>query len=699
MKFSMRFSILSIVLTLLIGVSTFTLVFGYIALNKVLIVSASNTLKYASENTAIQISNYLNPMTENASMASNILKNGVLKPSGSDQFLKFLYYLIYDNSSISGAYFGDTKGNFYLTNKEKNGAFLTRIILTGKNSNKSQDIIVDSKGKVISKTYIDPKEYNAMERPWYKAAVAKNKPTTTTYNLAAVGNQKAQIGVTYSFPLFDDNGILLGVFGMDILLDDVFRYIEDIKVTKNSNLFVISENGLEFTSNKNNISVLRDMYYGIKKQYGKINNLNKDDFIQFLKKVTVDKYRKEHKKLFIFSFKGNEYISIYSPISSFSTTKWSVCIITPVNDINEELRKNILMWFLFIIAAISVGAIFTSIFSTSLSKPIKKLAGDANLICSLRLDEVKQVFSRVKEIAEMNESFMRMKNAISSFQRYMPIALVKKLIISGKVATVGGESKELTLMFTDIQNFTQVSEDIDPQELMEYLSKYFQVITKVVIDLNGTVDKYIGDGMMAFWGAPVDDSDHALHACQAALKMQAALQKLNQEYQKENKPIVVTRIGVNTGNVVVGNVGSDDRLNYTSLGDNVNLTSRLEGINKIYGTSIIVGEHTYNKVKDKFRFRFLDRVLVKGKHRGVYIYELLDDLELKLESELTEYNRDFQIAFMFYEKGEWQQALDLFYVLSNKYPNNKIIKIFIERCLSFAKNQPNNISGIWVAKE
>ena len=195
----------------------------------------------------------------------------------------------------------------------------------------------------------------------------------------------------------------------------------------------------------------------------------------------------------------------------------------------------------------------------------------------------------------------------------------------------------------------------------------------------------------------MDDSEHALHTCQAVLQMQVALKQLNEEFRIENKPVAQTRVGISTGEVVVGNVGSDERLNYTLLGDPVNLASRLEGLNKIYGTWMIVSEFTYNKVKDRFKFRLLDKVAVKGKQQGVYIYELLGDAAPDLK--LQQYNQDFFGAFSQYESGDWQMAINLFNNLDKKYPEDTLIKIFIERCLTFSANPPANWDGVWVMTE
>ncbi|MCK5663761.1 MAG: hypothetical protein KAI17_09755, partial [Thiotrichaceae bacterium] len=258
-------------------------------------------------------------------------------------------------------------------------------------------------------------------------------------------------------------------------------------------------------------------------------------------------------------------------------------------------------------------------------------------------------------------------------------------------------AKDLALLFTDIQDFTRLSENFEPEKIMKYLSEYFQTISKVIIETNGTVDKYIGDGVMAFWGAPIDDEDHVFHACQAAIKVRVALKQLNRKWQKEGKPSVITRFGISSGRVIVGNVGSDDRLNYTSLGDPVNLASRLENLNKSYDTGIMVSEFVYEKVKNQFKFKLLDRVAVKGKTQGVYIYELID--EDNLQFDLDKYNAEFSHAFSIYESGDWESALKLFKELSKKHPDDKPIKVLIDRCLYLIKNPPAAWDGVWVLDE
>lgn len=684
-KVSIRLSILSIVLFLSLGMSVLIIGINYFALDSVLIAAANNYLSYASGKVSGQISNYFAPLRNSTFAAAYILKREGVKLDYSDDLINFLYDLTEDDRNISGATWGDTAGNLYWFNRTFDGKYLEQTTIYGK---KTIERFFDPQGKLLSTKELPFNGVDPRLRPWYQKAQLNKKEVWVAYRFLPLNGQEAQLGITAAFPFYDKNGKFLGVFGVDMLIETISKYIHDIKITPNSVVSVVDDIG----------NVISEYHFATDQKLLKSEKLPRVSGLWLEKSFTI--YQKTHKSPFIYSNNNKKYICSYEKILNLPTEHpWFVSIVTPIDDITAPLRKSILNALVFISMVLVIGVFLASIFSTSLSSPIKGLAKEANLICQLRLNEAKEIFSRIVEIAEMNASFNQMKNALGSFQRYMPIILVRKLIAGNKIATVGGETKELTLMFTDIQGFTQLAEQINPQELMLYLSRYFQTITKVIIEMNGTVDKYIGDGLMAFWGAPVDDPEHALHACQAVLQMQTALKQLNEEFRRENKPLVTTRIGISTGEVVVGNVGSDERLNYTSLGDPVNLASRLEGLNKVYGTLMIVSEFTYNKVKYNFKFRLLDKVAVKGKQRGVYIYEFLGDVDTTSDLKLEQYNKEFFDAFSHYESGDWQTAVNLFTSLDKKYPEDLLIKMFIKRCLFFSANPPENWDGVWVMTE
>lgn len=213
------------------------------------------------------------------------------------------------------------------------------------------------------------------------------------------------------------------------------------------------------------------------------------------------------------------------------------------------------------------------------------------------------------------------------FSKYVNASVVEQLL--RYPPELGGVDRELTVLFSDIRGFTSLSESLTPQELVELLNEYLTVMTDIILEEDGTLDKYIGDAIMCFWGAPRVQENHAVLACRAALRQFEALKVIN-ERLPEGKKIDVG-IGLNSGIMTVGNMGSQGRMNYTIMGDNVNLGSRLEGVNKMYGTNIIISEHTYELVKEYFIIRDLDIIKVKGKDRPVKIYELLAEKGAFLE--------------------------------------------------------------------
>ena len=688
-KFSIRLSILSIVLILLIGISVVIIGINYFTLNSILVESSKNYLSQSSGKVSEQIRSYLNPLNSNISIAYRMFSEGVVDPK-KPEFTRFLYGLIADNKNLVGAYWGDINGNWYWLNREADKGFIEEVILRDGNVSRVIKKNLDAQGNILTTKKSEFTEIDPRSRPWYQQAQLRKHLTWVIYRFVKIGSQETQLGITSAFPVYDAKGNLKGVLGIDMLLGAIANYVKDIKLTENSFIFVIDEAGYIIAAHAKHGDLLK---------FDKLPEVTntKGSWLQESFKI----YQHKRQSPFVYSSGGQDYVSSYEKIlDGASDDPWFVAIVTPMDDIIAPLRKNVLVGTFYTGVVLLIGIFLASVFASSLSRPIRRLAQDANLICLLKLESIRYLFSRIKEVAEMADSFIKMKNALYSFQRYMPITLVKKLILSNKIATVGGESKDLTLLFTDIKNFTQLSESFIPEELMRYLSEYFQCITKIILDVYGTVDKYVGDGVVAFWGAPIDDEDHTLHACLAAVRMQQSLQQLNLKWRAENKPEVVTRIGISSGRVIVGNVGSDDRLSYTSLGDPVNLASRLEELNKIYGTTAMVSEFIYEKVKDKFKFRLLDRVAVKGKKQEVYVYELLGELNAKEpDLKLEQYNKEFYQAFSSYENGDWQTAINLFNELDKKYPSDHVIKIFIDRCTKFIAKPPAAWNGIWIMSE
>ncbi|OGN11715.1 MAG: hypothetical protein A3C71_02995 [Candidatus Yanofskybacteria bacterium RIFCSPHIGHO2_02_FULL_43_15c] len=249
---------------------------------------------------------------------------------------------------------------------------------------------------------------------------------------------------------------------------------------------------------------------------------------------------------------------------------------------------------------------------------------DQGLVFDFFYPNLMVIISGVLSVTAQFVSTAREKKFIQeSFGKYLAPEVINELMTDPSRLKLGGQRKELSILFSDIRDFTSISEKMDPEELTHFLGEYFSRMTAVVLEHRGVVDKYIGDAVMAFWGAPVPEKNHAKQAVATALVMAAELKKLNEENKQKGWPEIKIGIGINSGEVVVGNMGSEKRFDYTVIGDNVNLASRLEGLNKTYQTSILISESTADEVKNLFTLRELGVTPVKGRQAAVKIFEVL----------------------------------------------------------------------------
>ncbi|MBI4535787.1 MAG: adenylate/guanylate cyclase domain-containing protein [Ignavibacteriae bacterium] len=274
------------------------------------------------------------------------------------------------------------------------------------------------------------------------------------------------------------------------------------------------------------------------------------------------------------------------------------------------------------------------------------------------------------------------------FSTYVNPSVVEELILHPEKLKLGGERKELTVLFSDIEGFTTISEGMSPEKLVGILNEYLNTMTETIFRNRGTLDKYEGDALMAFWGAPIPNEDHAMLACISALEMQEALVVLRREWRAQGKPIINVRIGINTGDMVVGNMGGTGKFDYTVIGDSVNLASRLEGANRQYRTGILVSQRTYDLVKDRILGRELDLITVKGRSEPVTTFELIQRLNGPVDPKLEKFLECYAEGVRFFRQRCWSDAKtkfdEAFALRPGDYPTN----LYIQRSSLFVMSPP-----------
>lgn len=305
--------------------------------------------------------------------------------------------------------------------------------------------------------------------------------------------------------------------------------------------------------------------------------------------------------------------------------RWKMVVITPEDDFIGPIRSTniLILWLLALIVPIQLLLLLH--LSRRLSRGIVRISSDIHSIREMRFDEEPVIEGRAKtqEIEELREGVGLLRSALRSFAQYIPLGVVQKLIDSGAPLTLGVERKEITVMFSDLEGFSTIAQGMDPDALLEQLSTFFSVGTDTIAHEEGTIDKFIGDSIMAFWGAPGNVHRQTLRACCAALRCVHRMNLVNERWTREGKRVFRMRIGLHVSEVLVGNIGSKDRLSYTVIGDGVNVASRLEGINKQFGTAICISDKVYEAVADHIVARPLGGVSVKGRQGEFMVYELL----------------------------------------------------------------------------
>ena len=363
---------------------------------------------------------------------------------------------------------------------------------------------------------------------------------------------------------------------------------------------------------------------------------------------------------------------------------WTLATVIPeaefLGPIETTIRRLLIGLAFLVIAS---GILSAWLARRVIAQPLITVVDELRHVERFELDQVRRHPSRVVELANLSTAIADMAGGLAAFRKYIPADLVRTLLREGIEPRPGGSIRMLTVMFTDIAGFTGLSERLGDQ-IIPLLSRYLDTVSREVTGHSGTIDKFIGDAVMAFWGAPTANPNHAVDACRAALACQSAL--LQSGLVDDHGRPVKVRIGINSGDMLVGNIGSEFRLNYTVIGDAVNVASRLEGANKEYGTEIIIGEETRRLAGDRIHVRELDRLVVYGRAGGLAIYELLG-----VAADGTEPPRWavlYKSALTAYRAQDFARAISLFHQVLAANGSDRPSQIMLERCREFLQSPP-----------
>jgi adenylate cyclase len=393
-------------------------------------------------------------------------------------------------------------------------------------------------------------------------------------------------------------------------------------------------------------------------------------------------------RTFDFTSEGTDYFGSYHLMTGKELPGWTIALVIPHDEIMGPVKRNNRQTLGIGLASFFVILIVSAWISIRISKPLGEIARETEAIGQFELKAQPLGRSIFKEVDQLMVATQNMKSGLRSFQKYVPADIVRDILASGQETELGGRRETLTIFFSDIKGFTSISEVLSPESLVEQMAEYLEAMSHEIRQKPpGTVDKFIGDSIMAFWGAPTPNPDHASSACRAALLCQERLGHLREKWKQEGKPLFFQRIGIYTGEVIVGNIGSETRMNYTVIGDAANIASRLEGLNKYYGTQIIIGHSTCELLKEEFILRPLDLVSVVGSTKGIKIYELFGEKE-NTDKQKVRVAELCATALEPYLGRRWNEAMEHYKRVLELSPGDQPSIMMLERCRLYLENPP-----------
>ena len=539
--------------------------------------------------------------------------------------------------------------------------------------------------RFIDRTY-EPTTYSVQDQKWYREAIRKDI-TVWTQTTGFPGRQQPGINISGKLILY---GRFIGVIDVTIELSRLSRFLAGIHVGQTGTVAIIDGAGRIIAS--------PEPAQRAAEEAGKMRSLDslsaKDSPLLAVARdalaanqMQVSAY-KSTVPLPLAPYRAGDGAVYFVTFSPLDFLDWKIVTVIPEKDFLANIDRNTrrLLWLL---AGFTLAMILAAVLLADwlLGRPLIRIARELRHIEGFRLDRISRVASPLRELDDLSGAMMQMAQGLTSFQKYLPTELVRTLVSQGIEAKPGGQQQTLTVLFADLAGFTSLSERLGAA-VVPVLTRYLSSASDAIARESGTIDKFIGDAVMAFWGAPKTVEHHAEAACRAALACREALAQIRVPEAEGRTSALHLRIGINTGAMLVGNIGSEERLNYTVIGDAVNLASRLEAVNKVYGTEIIIGEATRRAAGPAILVRELDTVAVYGRMGATAIFELLAMAEA-VGAEADPWIARYEAGLAAYRGRRWAEAIAAFEaVIAARSGGDAPSAMLLQRCRQFLIDPP-----------
>jgi adenylate cyclase len=479
--------------------------------------------------------------------------------------------------------------------------------------------------------------------------------------------------ISIRFPIIED-GVFIGCASANITLDVLSRFLTSHRASVHSTTLI---------ANPNNGMIIAypDQNKIVRKENDRLVMARLDDIADDNVREAYRLQSETNRDDFFFRspLNGEEISASFARYPGSFGQPWEFVILTPTSDFVGDLERTNRRMIFLIAALTAIELLLIYYFSRRLSRPIEGISRGLRSVEDLTFTHAVPVTSSIKEIRNLQSAIALFETSLRSFSSFVPLDVVRELIKTGTPLTLGVEQRFMTVLFADLQDFSTLAERMAPNDLLSQLSVYFEAVSQAIAEEHGTVDKFIGDGIMAFWGAPAHRPDHVLRACRGALRADRRMRQLNADWSAQGRPRLHLRIGLHCADVLVGNVGSSERLSYTVMGDGVNVAARLEGINKNFGTTICISDSMLDVAGRDIVARPIRTIRVKGREHEFMIYELLgirnsDDPELVAPDGFEKLCEMTRLASRYFEQGNFDEAARRYEEILCAFPRDPLAR-------------------------